>query len=452
MGDVYRLIASGVETLVIIDGIFHTAPSVWQREILEAMDAGVRVVGAASIGALRAAELDTLGMVGVGTVYGLYRDGVIDADDEVALLHGDEASGYRHISEPLVNIRHALAEASRCGILSGGEEESLLLRAKATFYHERSYESLLRAPEALALGPRTLARLRQHLLTKGLDLKAQDAVLALQYAARLADEPRPRRRPVERGSISFCWAPASGDFARQSCHERGFLLAGGELLRGEAVLEAALADAALAAKLRPALARRHFLALAFAELGVEHSRDWAIEYMMLWKERFVRAAPLPAWLAANGITGEELALETDHRAKIAWMGAHPSAAPPEVAQRHKRLGEEWKASVAEERPDLAPSVPVPGREEGDSAAAGLLEIAYLATWAAHVGIRCPAEEGAPAPRGELSGALRLARWLDENEPPYLGYTSWRFELSFMRELQVTGLAALYAAKAGGALQ
>src|SRR5262245_11206395 len=40
-GDVYRCLESGVATIAIIDGVFHTEPSVWHREILLALDRGV---------------------------------------------------------------------------------------------------------------------------------------------------------------------------------------------------------------------------------------------------------------------------------------------------------------------------------------------------------------------------------------------------------------------------
>jgi hypothetical protein len=46
--------------------IFDSTPAVLHKEILWAMDRGVGVSGAASMGALRAAELHWYGMVGVG--------------------------------------------------------------------------------------------------------------------------------------------------------------------------------------------------------------------------------------------------------------------------------------------------------------------------------------------------------------------------------------------------
>src|SRR5262245_54789158 len=74
-GDIYALLTSGVSRIIIIDGIFHNAPSVWQREILAALDQGIEVLGASSMGALRAAELHTFGMQGFGTIFEWYRDG-----------------------------------------------------------------------------------------------------------------------------------------------------------------------------------------------------------------------------------------------------------------------------------------------------------------------------------------------------------------------------------------
>ena len=48
------------------------------------MAAGTQVFGAASMGALRAAELAPFGMIGVGAIFAAYRDGRLTGDDEVA--------------------------------------------------------------------------------------------------------------------------------------------------------------------------------------------------------------------------------------------------------------------------------------------------------------------------------------------------------------------------------
>ena len=47
--------------IVLIDGKFHSHMSVFHKELLYALDLGVWVIGASSIGALRAAECERFG-------------------------------------------------------------------------------------------------------------------------------------------------------------------------------------------------------------------------------------------------------------------------------------------------------------------------------------------------------------------------------------------------------
>src|SRR5205823_2149810 len=112
------------------------------KEILFALASGVHVIGASSMGALRAAELHTFGMVGVGAIFEAFKMGAINADDEVALVHGSAEEGYRALSEPLVNIRLGLARATLLGIIERAAHDDLLAAARKTFYAQRSWESL----------------------------------------------------------------------------------------------------------------------------------------------------------------------------------------------------------------------------------------------------------------------------------------------------------------------
>src|SRR4029077_5625310 len=121
------------------------------KEIVWAMAAGVHVFGAASIGALRAAELDAFGMRGIGRIYEDFRDGLIEDDDEVAVLHGPEELGYPPVTEAMVNIRATLAEAARSGIIAPALAASLTDTAKELFYKERSYEAVMQSAAAAGL-------------------------------------------------------------------------------------------------------------------------------------------------------------------------------------------------------------------------------------------------------------------------------------------------------------
>ena len=119
LGDVHRVVSRlRPRAIGIVDGYFQWAPAVWHKEILWAIGQGVHVFGAASMGALRAAELGPFGMHGVGRVVEAYRDGRLQGmddpfedDDEVAVVHGPQESGYRGASEAMVNIRFTLARA-----------------------------------------------------------------------------------------------------------------------------------------------------------------------------------------------------------------------------------------------------------------------------------------------------------------------------------------------------
>ena len=114
-GDLLAAVHDGATIIGLIDGVFHQESAVAHREILTAIKKGVRVVGASSMGALRAAEMDTLGMVGIGEIYRMYKSGELESDDEVALVF-DPSSGLA-LSEPLINIRFTLKRAREEGII-----------------------------------------------------------------------------------------------------------------------------------------------------------------------------------------------------------------------------------------------------------------------------------------------------------------------------------------------
>jgi hypothetical protein len=137
-GDVLRARRLSPKVIAIVDGVFATAPSIWHKEILLAIDDGITVVGASSMGALRAAELAPFGMIGIGRIFDAYRDGVYTDDDEVALLHGPAESGYREMSEAMVNIRATVAHAVSAGVIGQASAGRVIRCAKDSFYQERS--------------------------------------------------------------------------------------------------------------------------------------------------------------------------------------------------------------------------------------------------------------------------------------------------------------------------
>ena len=128
-GDVYRASLERPSAIGIIDGYFERVPAVWHKEILWAMSQGIHVFGAASTGALRAAELAPYGMVGVGAIFEAFRTGVLEDDDEVAVVHGAEDTGYRSLSEAMVNVRATLGHAEAAGLIPREDRKSTRLNS-----------------------------------------------------------------------------------------------------------------------------------------------------------------------------------------------------------------------------------------------------------------------------------------------------------------------------------
>src|SRR5687767_1584370 len=83
-GDLRTLV--GKARLVgIIDGAFFQHAAISPSEVRDALEAGLRIYGGASMGALRPAECRPFGMVRVGRIYEWFKDGVLESDDEVAV-------------------------------------------------------------------------------------------------------------------------------------------------------------------------------------------------------------------------------------------------------------------------------------------------------------------------------------------------------------------------------
>jgi hypothetical protein len=196
-GDLLRVAELEPACVAIVDGAFFQVPSVTHKEILFTLERGVPVLGAASLGALRAAELDVFGMQGVGAIYGMYRSGAIDGDDEVAVLHGTADEGYVAFTEPLVSIRHNVARARRRGIVSASTARAVVRNAKKLHFTRRTYPAVVDAcrPVAPALELDELARF---LRDEAEDLKQRDALALLEVLAEPEKCPRPRQISVHR--------------------------------------------------------------------------------------------------------------------------------------------------------------------------------------------------------------------------------------------------------------
>jgi hypothetical protein len=179
-GDVYRISLERPQAIGIIDGYFEQQPAVWHKEILWALDAGIHVFGSASMGALRAAELASFGMAGVGAIFEAFRDGLLEDDDEVAVAHGPEDTGYRAGSDAMVNIRATVGKARSSGVLDEESAAAMLGIAKSLYYAERTYARVMEIAEEEGIPASTLERFRRWLPAGAVNQKRDDAVAMLE--------------------------------------------------------------------------------------------------------------------------------------------------------------------------------------------------------------------------------------------------------------------------------
>jgi hypothetical protein len=176
-GDLAQL-GEEIRCIGIVDGEFYQSLAVSPKEILPLIERGVAVYGASSMGALRAVELEAYGMIGVGRVFEAYRDGIVDAEDEVALVYDPES--YESLSDPLINIRFALDDAVHRGLITGCWAEEVLGTMKKSWFPTRSYADVaVLCPELAGIisgGPP--------------NQKAEDALLMLETMRRAMSTPQ----------------------------------------------------------------------------------------------------------------------------------------------------------------------------------------------------------------------------------------------------------------------
>jgi hypothetical protein len=148
-GDIERLVAQNPPSnLAIVDGVFHAHPAVGHAEILDALGAGWRIWGLSSMGAIRACEMDTLGVTGFGEVYRQFASDPDMSDDEVTLIHQAQEP-FLTLSEPLIHIRTFLSAWASEQIITPAQEQHVLHYLKNMWYGNRTLSCLKEALLAL---------------------------------------------------------------------------------------------------------------------------------------------------------------------------------------------------------------------------------------------------------------------------------------------------------------
>jgi hypothetical protein len=184
-GDLDKLRLSGKRgVVVLLEGLFGASLAVTPMECRQLIDAGWQLIGASSMGALRASELWPVGMVGVGTVFSMFRVGNLRSDADVAVCYSPY--DWAEITSSIVHIRAVLAEVEMSGELSGVGARKMLIAARRIHWTDRSWESVLELWGKMDISRHTLDRCDEFRLSLDIHPKMQDArsAIALVLAHR----------------------------------------------------------------------------------------------------------------------------------------------------------------------------------------------------------------------------------------------------------------------------
>jgi TfuA protein len=142
-GDLIKLVESeSPGTIVLIDGLFNSTLAVTPAECRETLKAGWRLIGASSMGALRASELWPAGMIGIGHIFTLFRLGILRSDADVAVaLHPQT---FEEATASTVHIRAILFHLEVHRKLSKSLARRLLLIARGIHWYDRDWDTVFR--------------------------------------------------------------------------------------------------------------------------------------------------------------------------------------------------------------------------------------------------------------------------------------------------------------------
>ena len=182
-GDLLRLSATlEVPTIVgLVDALFLQDYPPSPIEVYQLMlNNNITLLGAASLGALRAVELEKFGMIGIGKVFELYKKGKLTADDEVAVTF---VEGEHHLqSEALIDIRFNLFLAYRMGVIRDITKKVIAKIAKSIYFPYRNYSDILDQTEKqYPQISHDLDSFRTYIRENRQSLKERDAIKLIKY-------------------------------------------------------------------------------------------------------------------------------------------------------------------------------------------------------------------------------------------------------------------------------
>jgi hypothetical protein len=187
-GDFLRLAADfdAVEMAIgFVDGVFLQDYPPTPIEVYHlTRKNGVLLAGAASLGALRAVELEKFGMMGIGKIFQLYKTGKLNADDEVAVTFTseEEEGDYQLQSEAMIDIRYNLYLAHKKEVISKKAKSVLVKLAKEIYFPHRKYTYILEeAKNRYPMLESEINSFGSYIRSNRKSLKEMDAIRLVKY-------------------------------------------------------------------------------------------------------------------------------------------------------------------------------------------------------------------------------------------------------------------------------
>ncbi|MGV8107525.1 MAG: TfuA-like protein [Nitrososphaerota archaeon] len=170
-----------------IDGVFlHDYPPPPIEVYHLATRKNIELIGASSLGALRAVELEKFGMKGIGKIFQLYKNGVINADDEVAVTFVRGSNILQ--SEAMIDIRFNLFLAYKKGIITNETKKRFAKIAKNIYFPFRNYEDIIKlTQQQFPSIYNEVESFRSYILKNRDSLKARDAIKLLKYLKTMSE-------------------------------------------------------------------------------------------------------------------------------------------------------------------------------------------------------------------------------------------------------------------------
>lgn len=181
-GDLIRAANRGVTVIGLVDGLYGETYAVQHKEVLYALSLGIQVLGGASMGALRAAECHSFGMVAIGDIAHRYLEGDLIDDAAVAIVHGPPELGSPPLSEALVDAEATLEHLSDLALIDASELRLLLIQARGLFFRDRTVEAMASAVPLRAKTIETLYWQHRQSLKQTDAIKVLEAVKACKNA------------------------------------------------------------------------------------------------------------------------------------------------------------------------------------------------------------------------------------------------------------------------------